>query len=274
MSDHPDEVIDLLRQAEKEGLLDLCPPDRATRSPEVPEWMQSVLTHFSGFQDDWIDVDFRRPAVWGKTGGKTSPFREIGSPGFRGAAWLVQVTASGDWCGIWYRSDDVYLFVARSLSKWLRLLIANRRYVKTASHIQDASDECLLEDHLDRTAAEIPRDNSHLPTVSQWIESAIDVPPFSLTGKVWRIADFRWDASARGFCVRGRRPVVALEAHVLAVPGPRVPHAMRVLAAPFLWCAKVVAAIIFLWSFLLALLCVAAVIIWLVRLLAGIFVGR
>ena len=274
MSDHPDEVIDLLRQAEKEGLLDLCPPDRATRSPDVPEWMQSVLTHVSGFQDDWIDVDFRRPATWGKTEGKTSPFREIGSPGVRGAAWLVQVTTSGDWCGIWYRSDDVYVFVARSLSEWLRLLIANRRYAKMASDIQTANGYCLLEDQLDRTAAEIPRDNSHLPTVNQWIESAADMPPFSLTGKAWRIADFRWDASARGFCVRGRRSVVALEAHVLAVPGPRVPHAMRVLAAPFLWCVKAVAAAVFLWSFLLALLCVAAVIIWLVRLLAGIFVGR
>ncbi len=273
MSDHPDEVIDLLRQAEKEGLLDLCPPDRATRSPDVPEWMQSVLTHVSGFQDDWIDVDFRRPAAWGKTEGKTSPFREIGSPGVRGAAWLVQVTTSGDWCGIWYRSDDVYLFVARSLSKWLRLLIANRRYAKMASDIQSANDDCLLEDQLDRTAGEIPRDNSHLPTINQWIESASDVPPWWLTGKAWRIADFRRDASACGFCVRGRRPVVALEAHVLAVPGPRVPHAMRVLAAPFLWCAKAVAAVIFFWASLLALLSVVAVIIWAIRLLVGIFLG-
>ena len=274
MSDHPDEVIDLLRQAEKEGLFDLFPPDDATPSPEVPEWMQSVLTHVSGFQDDWIDVDFRRPAVWGKTGGKTSPFREIGSPGVRGAAWLVQVTTSGDWCGIWYRSDDVYVFVARSLSEWLRLLIANRRYAKMVSDIQSANDYCLLEDQLDRTAAEIPRDNSHLPTINQWIESAADMPPFSLTGKAWRIADFRWDASARGFCVRGRRSVLPLEAHVLAVPGPRVPRGMRVLAAPFLWCVKAVAAVVFFWSILLALLCVVAVIIWLIRLLAGIFVGR
>ena len=269
MNDVPDQVLDLLRRAEEEAILVVHPPDNIIGASTAPAWLQRVLAAASGFDDEWIDVDFRRPLVECNASGEVSPFREIGSLGMRGAAWLVEVTKDNEWSSIWYRSDDVYIFVARSLCEWLQLLIANRRYVKCVADTQAANSYFLLEDQLDKTAADIPCDNAHLPGIRQWAESAAGVARLSISGGGWRMADFRRDASARGFCVRGRRAMVPLEPNLFAVRGPRTPRLLQWIAAPFVWCGKSVVAGMFFWFIFLAVLSVVAVIVWAVRQIAS-----
>lgn len=269
MNSHPDRVVELLKQAEEEGILTLYPPDNATVPPAPTASLQRVLAAASGFDDEWIDVDFRRPFVECSTSGEDWPFREIGSPGVRGAAWVVEVSANGEWCGIWYQSDDVYVFVARSLSEWLELLVANRRYARLVPETQAENSYFLIEDQLDRAAADISRDNAHLPGISQWVELASSVPPLSITGRAWRIADFRYDASARGFRVRGRRSVVPLEANLFAVRGPRVPRIVRSVVMLVVWWWKAVASGISLIFVFLAVLSLIALLVWLAEQLVN-----
>ncbi len=276
MSTSGDRVISILRQAEVEGILSLHPATDATTHGRFPGWLQTILATVSGFDDEWIDVEFRRPAFECDSANDDWPLREIGSLGVRGACWLAEVATNGDWSGIWYRSDDVYLFVTRSLYDWLELLIANRRYVRLVSRSQAENSYFLLEDQLDKAAADIPLDNSHLPTLRQWSDFAPGVPAPAVAGRGWRIADFRHDASSRGFCVRGRQRVVSLgEANVFAIRRPLLPHVIRVVVAPFVWWAKLIVAGMCFCLMFLVVLSVVAAIVWaaqqFVELLAWLF---